>query len=144
MYSRSTAETTMNRIGQNIPVICLHLEATTNTRGEAAVDCDKLARAPWPVRVYAALSSAQATMLDPIQMGLRIIRLAVCVFFMIEHRSLPIVRLQETRVIQIFGSRFCERASIRSPPGNHLCPTFFSRSGDVRRSDHFGSDPGRN
>ena len=30
-YSRSTAETTMNPIGQNIPVICLHLEDTTNS-----------------------------------------------------------------------------------------------------------------
>ena len=30
MYSRSTAETTMNPIGQNIPVIYLHLEDTTN------------------------------------------------------------------------------------------------------------------
>ena len=30
-YSRSTAEATMNLIGQNIPVICLHLEDTTNT-----------------------------------------------------------------------------------------------------------------
>ena len=29
-YSRSTAETTMNSIGHNIPVICLHLEDTTN------------------------------------------------------------------------------------------------------------------
>ena len=29
-YSRSTAETTMNSIGQNIPVIYLHLEDTTN------------------------------------------------------------------------------------------------------------------
>ena len=29
-YSRSTAETTMNSIGQNIAVICLHFEATTN------------------------------------------------------------------------------------------------------------------
>ena len=29
--SRSTAETTMNPIGQNIPVICLHFETTTNT-----------------------------------------------------------------------------------------------------------------
>ena len=29
-YSRSTAETTMHPIGQNIPVICLHLEGTTN------------------------------------------------------------------------------------------------------------------
>ena len=30
-YSRSTAETTMNPIGQNIPaIICLHLEDTTN------------------------------------------------------------------------------------------------------------------
>ena len=50
-------------------------------------------------------------------------------FLMIEHRSLPIVRLQETRVIQIFCSRFCERASIRSPLGNHLCPTLFSDRG---------------
>ena len=48
---------------------------------------------------------------------------------MIEHRSLPIVRLQETRLIQIFCSRFSKRASIRSPPGNHLCPTFFSDRG---------------
>ena len=51
------------------------------------------------------------------------------VFFMIEHRSLPIVRLQETRVIQIICSRLYKRASIRSPPGNHLCPTLFSDRG---------------
>ena len=44
---------------------------------------------------------------------------------MTKHRSPPIVRLQETRTIQIFCSRFCEQASICSPPGNHLCPTFF-------------------
>ena len=30
-YSRPTAETTMNLIGQNIPVICLHFKTTTNT-----------------------------------------------------------------------------------------------------------------
>ena len=30
MYSRSTAETIMDPIGQNVPVICLHLETTTN------------------------------------------------------------------------------------------------------------------
>ena len=30
MYSISTAETAMIPIGQNIPVICLHLEDTTN------------------------------------------------------------------------------------------------------------------
>ena len=29
-YSRSTAETIMNYFGQNIPVICLHLETITN------------------------------------------------------------------------------------------------------------------
>ena len=29
-YSRSTAETTINPIAQNIPVICLHFETTTN------------------------------------------------------------------------------------------------------------------
>ena len=28
-YSRSTAETTMNHIGQNVPVIYLHLEGTS-------------------------------------------------------------------------------------------------------------------
>ena len=45
---------------------------------------------------------------------------------MIEHRSLPIVRLQKTRMVQIFCSRFCERASIRSPPGEPSLPNFFS------------------
>ena len=30
-YSRSTTETIMNPISQNIPVICLHLKDTTNT-----------------------------------------------------------------------------------------------------------------
>ena len=29
-YSRSTAEIIMNPVGQNIPVICLHLESTLN------------------------------------------------------------------------------------------------------------------
>ena len=29
-YSRSTAETIMNPIGQNIPEICLHMETTAN------------------------------------------------------------------------------------------------------------------
>ena len=32
MYSRSTAETAMIPTGQNIPVICLHLEDTTNIK----------------------------------------------------------------------------------------------------------------
>ena len=48
---------------------------------------------------------------------------------MIHHRSLPTVGLQKTRVIQNFCLRFCERASIRSPPDNHLCPNFFSDRG---------------
>ena len=47
-------------------------------------------------------------------------------FFMIKHRSLPVVSLQETRVIQIFCSRFCERASIRSPQGTISAQPFFS------------------
>ena len=54
----------------------------------------------------------------------------VFTFFMIEHRSLPIVRFQETRMIQIFCSRFCERASIRSPPGGTIsAQLFFSGPG---------------
>ena len=53
----------------------------------------------------------------------------VLAFFMIEHRGLPIVRLQDTRMIQIFCSRLYERASIRSPPRNYLCPTFLSDRG---------------
>ena len=40
-------------------------------------------------------------MLDPIQMGLRIIRLG-CSRFTIEHRSYQFVRLQDTNMIQIF------------------------------------------
>ena len=53
------------------------------------------------VRVYKALSPAQATMPDPIQMGLRTIHLG-CSRFTIEHRSYQFVRLQGTLVIQIF------------------------------------------
>ena len=50
----------------------------------------------------------------------------------IEHRRGQIVRLQETHMIQIFCSCFCERESTRSPPGNHLYPTFFSGRGRTR------------
>ena len=39
-YSRSTAETAMNPIGQNIPVICLHFEATTNRGLEVDGKCE--------------------------------------------------------------------------------------------------------
>ena len=64
----------------------------------------------------------------------------VFAFFMIEHRSLPVVRFQETRVIQIFCSRFCERALIRSPPGNHLCPTFFFPTGGYSTQRSFWAE----
>ena len=44
----------------------------------------------------------------------------------------------ETHTIQIFCSRFCERASIRSPSGNHLHPPFSLAGGEPgRRGDHF-------
>ena len=73
-----------------------------DARGDAATRfATSTARAPWPVRLYKALSPAQATMPGPIQMGLRTIRLG-CSRFTIEHRSYQFVRLQGTIVIQIF------------------------------------------
>ena len=63
-------------------------------------------------------------------------------FFMIEHWGLPNVRLQKARVFQIFCSRFCERSSIRTPPGNHLCPTFFSDRGIYDAAIIWGRIPG--
>ena len=75
---------------------------------------------------FKVLSPAQATMLDPIQMGLRIIRLG-CSRFTIEHRSYQLVRLQGTNVIQIFLFAFCDRASVLpicSPSLNPCDPDF--------------------
>ena len=85
------------RVSRSMPVVKLLSIATTN------------ARAPWPVRVYKDLSPAQATMLDPIQMGLRNTRLG-CSRFMIEHRSLP----------------------IRSPSRNQCDPDFSVRTVAIR------------
>ena len=68
-------------------------------------------------------------MLDPIQMGLRIIRLGYS-RFKIEHRSYQFVRLQGTNVIQIFLFAFCDRASVlltRSSSRNHCDPGFSVR-----------------
>ena len=73
-----------------------------DARGDAATRfATSNARASWPVRVYKALPPAQATMPDPIQMGLRTILLG-CSRFTIEHRSYQFVRLQGTIVVQIF------------------------------------------
>ena len=77
------------------------------------------------------ISPAQATMLDPIQMFLRVIRLGSSLFT-IEHRSYQFVRLQGTNVIQSFLFAFCDRASellIRSPSRNQLDLFFFSELG---------------
>ena len=63
-------------------------------------------------------------------------------FFMIEHRSLPIDRLQETHVIQIFCSRFCERASIRSPQGTISAQPFSSDRGIYDAAIILGRIPG--
>ena len=72
-------------VSRSMPVVKLLSIATANTR------------VLWPVRVYEALSPAQATMLDPIQMGLS---LAIRVLWF-SIGAYQFVRLQETNVIQI-------------------------------------------
>ena len=65
----------------------------SKARGDAAArlaTCN--VRAPWSVRVYKIFAPAQATMLDPIQIFLRIIRLG-CSRFTIEHRRCQLFRL---------------------------------------------------